>query len=153
MPFSHEDRACVSGASACEVPLKSSAQGLVEAPPGTSHLYAQFRLMSWPTQELPDVDCLFFRHSRSLVCVYKNPGRSHLWSALLPIITGLRMGLNRSVLTVGVYYRKDVEVVLVEETLDLGGRGKVCEQVVRHILDDLYFSIRAAHPRCFWGMI
>lgn len=49
------ERALVSGASPALTPRKSSAQGLVEAPPGTSHLYGQLRLMSWPRQLLPEV--------------------------------------------------------------------------------------------------
>lgn len=66
---SHEDSTAVSGASPCALPLKSSAQGLVEAPPLTDHWYGQLRLMSCPMQRLPEMVCRFLRHSRSDVCV------------------------------------------------------------------------------------
>ena len=49
-------------------PLKSSAQGSVDAPPGTDHMYGQLRLMSWPRHELPVVVWRFLRQSRSVVC-------------------------------------------------------------------------------------
>lgn len=43
---SHADSTLVSGASPWAVPLKSSAQGSVEAPPVTDHWNGQLRLMS-----------------------------------------------------------------------------------------------------------
>lgn len=67
--FSQSANTTVSGASPSALPLKSSAQGLLEAPPLVDHLYGQLRLMSCPMQLLPDVVCRFLRHMRSDSCV------------------------------------------------------------------------------------
>jgi len=55
MPFNQDESAANSGVSPAALPLKSSAQGSVEAPPGVDHMKAQLRLMSCPTHLLPEV--------------------------------------------------------------------------------------------------
>ena len=62
-------RPLFSGASPAAAPLNVSEHGFVDAPPATSHLYGQLRLLSRPTHELPLARCRFLRQSRSVVCV------------------------------------------------------------------------------------
>ena len=56
-----------SGESLAACPLYVSEHGEVEAPPVTSHLYGQLRLMSRPTQVLVLTVWRFFLHKRSVV--------------------------------------------------------------------------------------